>query len=184
VAAVDVMQQLADLEAGNGNARRRQHWLEEIIRLDRKAGNARTRVPAAEATLELAEDQLAAFRQVQLVDPVQTSLARKLQAMKQALQAFETAIGYGVTPVTTAATYQIASMYDELGNALLTSERPASLTAEELAEYNLLLAEQAAPFEQQAIDIYSTNAQRSGGEQQDPWVAKSMQRLDELQGGQ
>ena len=183
-AAVDVMQQLADLEAGNGNARRRQYWLEEIIRLDRKAGTDRTRVPAAEATLELAEKQLAAFRQVQLVNPVQTSLARKLQAMKQALQAFETAIGYGVTPVTTAATYQIASMYDELGHALLTSERPVSLTAEELAEYNLLLAEQAAPFEQQAIEIYSTNAQRSGGEQQDPWVAKSMQRLDELQGRQ
>jgi tetratricopeptide (TPR) repeat protein len=183
-AAVDVMQQLAGLEAGNGNARRRQHWLGEIIRLDRKAGNARTRVPAAEATLELAENQLAAFRRVQLVNPVQTSLARKLQAMKQALQAFEAAIGYGVTPVTTAATYQIASMYDELGHALLASERPASLTAEELAEYNLLLAEQAAPFEQQAIDIYSTNAQRSGGERQDPWVAKSMQRLDELQGEQ
>lgn len=182
--AVDVMQQLADLESDNGNTRRRQHWLEEIIRVDRAAGTARTRVPAAEAALELAEKRLAAFRQVQLVNPVQASLARKLQTMKQALQAFEAAIGYGVAPVTTAATYQIASMYDELGHALLTSERPASLSAEELAEYDLLLAEQAAPFEQQAMEIYTTNAQRSGGDQQDPWIEKSVQRLGELQSGQ
>jgi len=182
--AVDVMQQLAGLEVDNGNTRRRQHWLEEIIMLDRKAGDARTRVAAAEATLELAENRLADFHQVRLVNPVQKNLARKLQAMKQALQLFEAAIGYGVAPVATAATYQIASMYDELGHALLTSERPLSLTAEELAAYDLLLAEQAAPFEQQAIDIYAANVQQSGGEQQDPWVAKSMQRLDELQGGQ
>ena len=183
-AAVEVMQQLADLEAGNGKPRRRQHWLEEIIRLDRKAGTARTRVPAAAAALELADKRFAVFHQVQLVNPVQDSLARKLQAMQQALQAFEAAIDYGVIPVTTAATYQIASMYDELGQALLTSARPASLTAAELAEYDLLLAEQAAPFAQQAIDIYTTNAQRSDGGQSDPWVAKSVQRLGELQAGQ
>ena len=113
---------------------------------------------------------------------MQQQLARKLQAMQQALQAFEAVIDYGVVPVATAATYHIASMYDELGHALLTSERPVSLTAEELAEYDLLLTEQAAPFEQQAIEIYTTNARRSAGEQGDPWVEKSVQRLAELQG--
>jgi outer membrane protein assembly factor BamD (BamD/ComL family) len=182
-AAVDVMQQLADLEADNGNTRRRQHWLEAIIQLDRTAGTARTRMPAAEAALELAENQLTVFRQIQLVNPVQDSLARKLQAMKRALQAYDVAIDYGVTLVTTAATYQIASMYDALGHALLTSERPLSLSVEELAEYDLLLAEQAAPFAQQAIEIHTTNAQRSASEQRDPWVEKSVQRLGELQGG-
>ena len=181
-AAVEVMQQLADLEAGEGNPGRRQHWLEAIIQLDQAAGTARTRPLAAEAALELAENRLSAFRQIQLVNPVQDSLARKLQAMKRALQAFEGAIEYGVIPVTTAATYQIARMYDELGHALLNSERPLSLTAEELAEYDLLLAEQAAPFEQQAIEIYTLNAQRSAGDQRDPWVEKSVQRLGELQG--
>ena len=183
-AAVAVMQQLADLESGAGNAGRRRHWLEAIIRLDGVAGTAGTRMAAAEAALELAENRLAAFSRIQLVNPVQDSLARKLSAMKQALQAFEAAIDYGITPVGTAATYRIASMYDELGHALLTSERPVSLTAEELAEYNLLLAEQAAPFEQQAIEIYTTNARRSGGDPHDPWVEKSVQRLDELQRGQ
>jgi len=177
-----VMQQLAGFEDNSGNHSRRQHWLKEIIRLDRAAGNSGTRAPAAEAALELAENRLDAFRRVQLVNPVQKNLARKLKAMQQALKAFEAAIGYGVVPVTTAATYRIASMYDTLGSALLASERPASLSAAELDEYNLLLEKQAAPFERQAIEIYTTNARRSGGDRHDPWVEKSVQRLAELQG--
>jgi len=181
--AIDVMQQLVDLESGAGDTRRRQYWLEAIIRLDRTAGNSRTRAPAAEAALELAEQRLVAFQRVQLVNPVQDNLTQKIAAMKRTLQAFEAAIDYGISPVTTAATYHIASMYDELGRALLSSERPDSLTAQELAEYNVLLVKQAAPFEQQAIDIYTTNAQHSGGDQEDPWVAKSVQQLDELRSG-
>jgi tetratricopeptide (TPR) repeat protein len=181
--AVGVMQQLSDIESSLGKAPRSQYWLEEIIRLDRMAGSSRTHLPAAESALELAEYRLAAFRRIQLVNPVQDNLAQKIASMKQALQAFETAIDYGIAPVTTAATYHIANMYDELGRALLSSERPASLTKEELVEYDLLLAEQAEPFEQKAIDIYTINAQRSGDILQDPWVEKSAQQLVELQDG-
>jgi tetratricopeptide (TPR) repeat protein len=181
--AVGVMQQLADLESGNGDPRRRQYWLQAIVSLDRTAGSSRTRAPAAEAALELAQQRLIAFQRVQLVNPVQDSLAQKIAAMKRALQAFEAAIDYGISPVTTAATYHIASMYDELGRALLTSERPASLTAEELAEYDVLLVKQAAPFEQQAIDIYTSNTQRFDGDPRDPWIAKSVRQLDELRSG-
>jgi len=177
------MQQLADLELAEGDTRRRQYWLRAIIGLDREAASASTAEPAAEAALELAEQQLATFRRIELVAPVQDHLARKIEAMKRALHAFEAAIGYGVYPVTTAATYHIASMYDELGRALLASERPDTLTAEERAEYDVLLAQQAAPFEQQAITIYRSNVQRSGSAARDAWVEKSEQQLDELQRG-
>jgi tetratricopeptide (TPR) repeat protein len=182
--AVEVMQQLADLESGDGDNLRRHYWLEAIVKLDRKIGSAGTLVPAAEASLEMAEQQLVAFRHVQLVAPVQKRLAQKIQAMKQALTAFEAAIDYGVYPVTTAATYHIASIYDELARALLTSERPAGLTSEELAEYDVLLAEQAAPFAQQAIDLYRRNVQRSGSIQRDNWVEKSERQLHALQQNQ
>jgi outer membrane protein assembly factor BamD (BamD/ComL family) len=181
--AVEVMRQLADLESSNADSRRRQYWLEAIVSLDRRAGNARTVAPAAEAALELAEHQRAAFRRIQLVHPVQANLARKIKAMKRALQAFEAAGDYGISPAATAANYYIASMYDELGHALLTSERPANLTSEELAEYNVLLVKQAAPFEQQAIDIYMSNAQQSSGDPRDPWIEKSARQLEELQAG-
>ena len=175
--AVEVMQQLADLESRNANNGRRQYWLKAIIVQDRKAGNSRTRVPAAKAALELADIELAAFHRIELINPVQDNLARKIKAMKRALAAFEEAVDYGISPVTTAATYHIASMYDELGRALMDSERPPTLTAEELVEYNVLLVKQAAPFEPQAIDIYASNAKRSGGDLRDPWVERSILQL-------
>ncbi|MEH6636209.1 MAG: hypothetical protein V7700_11845, partial [Halioglobus sp.] len=181
--AVAVMQQLAEMASGNGDAQRMQTWLEAIIALDRRAGNSRTRERAAEAALELAEQRLAAFQQVQLVNPVQDKLAQKIKAMKRALQAFKAAIDYGIFAVSTAATYHIASMYDELGRALLSSERPASLSPQERAEYDVLLVEQAAPFEQQAIDLYTSNTQRPGGNGRDPWIEKSAQQLNELRAG-
>jgi tetratricopeptide (TPR) repeat protein len=181
-AATKVMWQLAELESGKGDSRRRRYWLEAIISLDRRSGNSQSRTPAAKAALELAEHRLNAFRGVQLVNPVQDNLALKIQAMKQALQAFEAAIDYGIPPVTSAASYHLASMYAELGRDLLASERPRGLTVEELAEYDVLLAKQAAPFEQKAIDLYTTHAQRPGADQRDPWAEKSAQQLDSLLG--
>jgi tetratricopeptide (TPR) repeat protein len=179
-AAVDVMQQLADLELAAGNAVRRRDWLDKIVKLDRKAGNARTRVVAAQATLELAEDRLLAFRSIRLVKPLKKSLAGKLREMKRALKVYEAAIGYGVAPVTSAAKYNIARMYDELSQELRASERPADLHAEALAQYELLLEEQAAPFEQQAIQIYASNVRQAGGQAIDRWVEMSRQRLNVL----
>jgi len=179
--AADVMQELADLESARGNAGRRRHWLQAIVALENDSPGAGTLGLAAPAALELAGYQLADFRELQLVDPVQESLARKIEAMKRALQAFETAIDYGVAKVTTAATYHIATMYDELGSALLSSPRPANLTAEQLAEYELLLANRAAGFEQQAIDLYMINTAGDHDAQRNPWVEKSVQQLKRRQ---
>ena len=112
---------------------------------------------------------------------MQKNLARKIEAMKRALQAFETAIDYGVATVTAAATYHIATMYDELGSALLSSPRPANLTVEQLAEYDLLLANKAATFEQKAIDLYMSNTESHNDAQRNPWVEKSVQQLKRRQ---
>ena len=180
---VDVMQQLADLESARGNAVRRRHWLGQIITLDRSAGDAHTHLLAAHASLELAENRLVAFRRIRLVKPLQKTLASKLREMKLALTAFEAAIDYGIAPVTSAATYHIASMYDELSQQLRASERPGNLGAEELAQYELLLEEQAAPFEQQAVELYVSNVRGTSGGQVDRWVQKSQQRLDVLRPG-
>jgi tetratricopeptide (TPR) repeat protein len=179
--AVETMQGLASLETSDGNTAAARQWFEKILRLDRSAGTEATRSPAAQAALALAEYRLADFLRIRLTDPVQANLGRKVDAMKQALHAFETAIDYGVGHVTTAATYRIASMYDELGRALLTSERPSSLTGRELDEYESLLAEQATPFARKAIEIHTLNAQKTGTVQLDPWVDRSLRRLAEIQ---
>ena len=180
---IGVEQQLADLEQRRGRSARRRYWLQEIIATDRGAGAARsllTRQLAAGAALELAEVQRADFQRMRLVEPLQKNLARKLQAMKQALASFQAAIDYGITPVTTAATHRIASMYDELSQALLDSEPPGSLGGEQLAKYERLLEQQASVFENKAIAIYTANSERIKAGQGDAWTMKSSKRLNEL----
>jgi hypothetical protein len=70
---------------------------------------------------------------------------------------------------------------DELFQALLASERPNGLTAEQLEQYTFLLEEQAAPFEERAVTAYETNVRRA---QElglyDGWIAKSYERLAAL----
>ena len=180
---IGVEQQLADLERRRGRPDQRRYWLREIIATDHEAGAARstlTRQLAAGAALDLAEVQRADFQRVQLVKPLKKSLARKLNAMKQALASFQSAIDYGITPVTTAATHHIASMYDELSQTLLASERPAGLGGEQLATYERLLEQQAAVFENKAIAIYTANSERVKAGQGDAWTMKSSKRLNEL----
>jgi hypothetical protein len=100
--------------------------------------------------------------------------------MEEALAAYDGAAAYGVAEVTTAATYRIAELYQQLGASLMSSERPAELSDEELEQYEILLEEQAFPFEEQAIDLFSVNASRSAEGVYDEWVARSFARLAEL----
>jgi tetratricopeptide (TPR) repeat protein len=180
---IEVLQRLADIEQTTGHTTRRQHWLREVVAADRVAGearNARTRSLAAHASLELAEIPLSSFQRIELVEPLKDSLAGKLKEMKLALKALEEAAAYGVAPVTSAATYKIASMYDELSDALRTSRRPSNLSLEETAQYDLLMEEQAAPLEQSAIEFYQANVSRIPEGHYDAWVEKSLNRLAEL----
>lgn len=181
--AIEVLQRLADLEQASGNNTRRRHWLRKIIVADRTAGhgrNAGTRSSAAHASLNLAEERLVSFQRIRLVEPLKDSLGRKLQEMKVALKALEKATEYGIAPVTTAATYKIANMYDELSRALRASQRPGSLGLTEMAQYDLLIEDQAAPLAQMAIEVYEANVLRIPDGQYDTWIEKSLNRLAQL----
>ena len=181
--AISVMEQLAIAASTKGDFLAADRWREEIIRRDRSAGTPRTHAIAANAALAMAENRMSDFRRISLVQPIDEHLERKVEAMNQAVAALERGIDFGIPAVTSQATHHIASLYEELGHAILNSERPVDLTTEELSEYDSLLANQAHIFEERAIAVYSANASRAGGAVGDPWVAKSAQRLDELQNG-
>ena len=182
--SAELMQELAALHAARGDASRQREWLVAIIELDGANGTATTRVSAARASLALGKHQLEQFHQVRLVHPLRTNLARKIAVMEKALAEFERTIDYGIASTSSAASYYMASMYDELGRALLASERPASLTDEERAQYEKLLAEQAAPFARRAMDMYARNASGADIDNSDPWVRRSVEQLHALQASQ
>ncbi|MES0874928.1 hypothetical protein [Sinimarinibacterium thermocellulolyticum] len=92
--------------------------------------------------------------------PIERSLPRRVEATRAALDALTAAADYGFAEITTAATYEIAVMYRELGGALLRAPRPRGLDALEQEQYALLLEEQAFPFEESAIKAFEANLAR------------------------
>jgi hypothetical protein len=62
----------------------------------------------------------------------------------------------------------------------MASERPKGLDEEQLEEYQLLLEEQAFPFEEKAIDIHLANFRRIPTGTYDEPTRKSLQVLGEM----
>lgn len=181
--AIEARQRLADIAERGGDVVKRDRWYREIVKADAQAGNARTdrtRYLAAKAQLALAQPARDAFRGVRLTAPLKKSLTTKRQALDKALNAYKLAAAYNIAEVTTAATYETAELYRTLAKDLLESERPKSLSGDELEQYNLLLEEQVFPFEEQAIQIHELNVARAREGVYDESVRKSYAALAEL----
>ena len=119
-------------------------------------------------------------RSIALVAPLERSLLAKKKALEAALAGYGRAADYGIAAVTTQSGFAMAELYRHFGRALMESERPAGLSAEELEQYDLLLEEQAFPFEEKAIELHGLNAERSADGVYDEWVRRSFARLATL----
>lgn len=178
--AMEAMQKLVDMYAERKYIDDKLSWQQKLIEADARAGSDRsdrTKFLAANATLDLAKPEYDAFSQIFLLHPLKKNLKLKKNQMQVALDAYEAASNYKVAQVTTAATYWTAKIYQDFSVSLLESDRPSGLSAEEFDEYEILLEEQAYPFEEQAIEIYELNAARISGDNYDEWVKKSMAEL-------
>ena len=100
--------------------------------------------------------------------------------METALTAYGKALDYGVAEVTTAATFDMAELYRQLGQDLMASERPKGLDGDAQGTYDVLLEEQAFPFEEKAIELHEINARRTGDGVYDEWVQRSFDVLAKL----
>ena len=103
--------------------------------------------------------------------------------MDEALIDFEVLTTYQVADVTAAATYYIAETYLEFSNSLLQSERPGDLSAAERADYDLVIEEEAYPFEEQALEIHEKNFELFAGGVHNDWVQQSLDKLVTLMPG-
>jgi tetratricopeptide (TPR) repeat protein len=185
-AAVEARWHLALLARQNQDAATAQRWARAVQQADHDAGEARTaltRQRAGEAALLLTEPLLAAYRQVALVEPLQKQLKLKKTRMEALLAAYAAAAetaGPAALEVHTAATFHTAALVQDFGQALMSSARPKKLKPAELEQYNVMLEEQAFPFEEQAIALHEGNAARTAQGVYDTWVQQSLAELARL----
>lgn len=179
--AIEARLRLANIYKDKGQLSSRRYWLGQIIAAN-KAGPAteRSRYLAATASLELAAPTYESYKQVRLVQPLKQNLKKKKQLMQASIKAYTAAAEYGIEAVTTASTYRIAEIYNSFSRELFKSERPKGLSADELEQYDILLEEQAYPFEEKAIEVHEVNAQRTQEGVYDTWVKKSFSALTKL----
>lgn len=178
--AMETRQRLAEIFKEQRDDQRYYRQLAAMVTVDDEAGVDRTdrsRFLAAGAALVLAEQLYEQFAAMQLVQPFEASLARKQASMDTALLAFENLVAYEVAAVTAAATYYIAESYRNFSAALMESERPEGLSAAEQNDYELVIEEEAWPFEERAIKVHEANFELLAAGIYNPWIQKSLNEL-------
>ncbi len=184
--AMETRSRLAEIFKAESDYDRYYTQLNEIVAVDRDAGVDRTdrsRYLAAHAALVLAEQRYSRFLDLKLVQPFEQSLAEKQRRMDDAMTALEALVDYEVADVTAAATYYIAEIYFEFSAALLDSERPAELSETEQIDYEMVIEEEAFPFEERAIEVHEENFELLAGGIYNDWVQKSLDKLALLMPG-
>ncbi len=178
--SIEARARLLEIARQQGNDQEVVSRLEELVRVDATAGaqrSDRTRYLAAVASLELAEPVRKRFEVVKLTQPLADSLKLKKDLMEDVIDAYTQASDYGVAEVTTASTFRLGEVYEQFSSDLMKSDRPTDLAADAMEQYEILLEEQAFPFEEKAIDLFKANADRAADGVYDEWVKKSFDRL-------
>lgn len=180
---IEARQKMADIYLVQGKQKQYIYQLKQIVAGDAVAGKGRTdrtKFLAAKASLVLAEPKLEAFKKVALVKPFKKNLKKKKKRMRDAIDTYSKLVDYQVGEVTAAATFYIAEIYYEFSVALLESERPTKLSEEELEQYELVIEEQAYPFEEKAISVHEKNMELLDVGIYNEWVDKSISKLSIL----
>lgn len=180
--AMEVRKLLAELATKAANVATRDRWLSEIITVARASENLspRSRFLAAEAAIAFGDQQAEYFQTLALKLPLDKSLAAKQKALEQSLGWYEESGRFGVLEMTTAATFKTAELYRQLAKDVIASERPDGLNQLELGQYNILLEEEAFPFEEKAAEVHAINHRRIGSGAYDVWIERSISALQKL----
>ncbi|HEY8940912.1 MAG TPA: tetratricopeptide repeat protein [Cellvibrio sp.] len=181
---MESMNKLVELYGKKRDNNSVESWREKILSTDKKTianyKTDRTNFIAAQAALALANAKQAKFAGVQLREPLTQRLREKKQFMQEAINLYGEASSYRVATITTESAYAIGDIYQHFSKALLTSERPANLSPDELEQYDILLEDQAFPFEEKAIEFHEINIARSADGTESKWIKESFNALKTL----
>ncbi len=174
----------------SGEDSKRRYWLGKMLNAQTalakqsgiatsEAGTPRSRYLAAMSAMVFASDADAAYTNIKLNLPLDKSLAKKQSALNKAIEAYDQVMGFAVAQYVSEANYHLANLYLTLAEDLMASSRPSGLSPLELSQYELLLEEQAFPFEETAIQLHENNAVRAQNGLYDRYVKQSFKQLSQ-----
>lgn len=138
---------------------------------------------SARAALVLGARDAATFASIPLNQPLADSLDRKQRALESARTRFLEAEQLGGETVRSETLFRRAELYRLLAQDLMASSVPADLNELEAMQYQMLLEEEAFPFEEKAIALHSDNHRRVTDHGYDAWIGKSLGVLGQLNPG-
>lgn len=171
---------LARLYEVEKDMNRHLYWLRRIIDGDSKAGDGRTdrsRYMGAWANAKYGDYWTWEFNNVRLRMPLEKNIPRKNEKLKNAQKRYQMAADYGFSEFASKASYSIANLYERFSKELMNAPRPKGLSELEAEQYQMLLEDQAIPFEELALEIHQGNIERSWSGQFNPWVQKSFDAM-------
>lgn len=180
---METANRLAELYKETNQAYKRSFWMAKQMKtVDRLGDKAtdRMRYLAASAAAEIAANEFYQYKRIKLTLPLNETMVKKTEALEKAMKAYQKTASYGISEFSTEAGYRMADIYAKLSEDLMESERPPGLSELELEQYEILLEEQAYPFEDNAIEIHEQNASRSWLGIYDNWVKQSYDSLKTL----
>ena len=167
------------------------YWYRKLIsfhdKAERKAKqpiNVRSTYLASVAALGLGQAHQQTFTWTKLNLPLNKSLKRKQKSMEIAIDYYQKLLSYQRAEFVPQGTFNLAQMYKQLADDVMSSQRPKDLDEFALEEYELILEEIAYPFEDKSIEIHASNAKRAWQNTYDVWVEKSFSILAELEPAQ
>lgn len=178
--ATEARFQLLQLAEQRDDANARNRWLQRLINAHASAGSSgteRSRYLAAFSANQLAGQAFAKFESIKLTLPIKKSLQAKKAALDETLKAYRKVLDYGVGEFVTEANYRIGNVYSQLSRDLLASERPKGLDPLAMEQYEILLEEQAYPFEDKSVQLLEATAERAWDGFYDDWVKRSFAEL-------
>lgn len=181
---LEAMNKLAELYSDKGSINSRDKWYEAIVNADNEALNNvktdRTKYITSISYLSLAREEKARFETIKLSLPLKTSLRKKKGSMQDSVKMYGNASVNQIYQVVTESTFSIAQIYKDFSQSLLKSDRPEKLTDEQLDQYEILLEDQAFPFEDKAIEFFEINLSRINEGLYNDWIDKSFVELINL----
>ncbi len=181
---LEAMDKVATLYAKTKALKSSRTWHQKIVSIDEEAlNNARTDISrqiASRSYLVLARHEKSRFDNLQLTLPLKNSLRKKKNAMQNSVKLYGKASINKVYEITSESTYSIGKIYEDFSQALLASDRPKNLNEEELDQYEILLEDQAFPFEDKSIEFFEINLARVKDGLYNDWIQKSLAQLANL----